>query len=80
MEYIFVVLKEFGLVNGLLTIGVLFMFIVLWTQQKRIYKQHDAQLKDKESEINRLATDNREYRDRFLKKVDDIFSSRENKQ
>ena len=40
-----------------------------------IFKLCNARLKDRQDEINRLAQENHEYRDRFLKLLDSKFNS-----
>lgn len=40
-----------------------------------IFKLYNARLKDRQDEINRLAQENHEYRDRFLKLLDSKFNS-----
>lgn len=62
----FSILKEFGEVNGLLIFGILAMFSWVWKLNRRIHNQHREQLQDRQHEIDRLAEDNRAYRDRFL--------------
>lgn len=67
-------LETFGEVNGLLIIGILSLFLLVRKLNKRIHKQHDDQLADKQQEIERLAKENHEYRDRFLAILDKRFS------
>lgn len=38
-----------------------------------VYKLYKARVEDKQAEIDRLAADNREYRERFLKLYDEHF-------
>lgn len=66
-------LREFGEVNGLLVFGILLMFGWVWSLNRHIHKQHREQLEDRQREINRLAEDNREYRVRFLARLDEMF-------
>lgn len=39
-----------------------------------IYRLYKGRLEDRQREIDRIASDNREYRDRFLQLMDDAFS------
>lgn len=71
---IFSILKEFGEINGLLIIVALIMFGWVWGLNKRIHKQHQEQLRDRQCEIDRLAADNHAYRDRFLAVLDKTLS------
>lgn len=60
-------IQEMGLKNGLFGVFFIFMHVaVFWLYKGRI--------KDKQAEIDRLAKDNREYRDRFLALMDNAFS------
>ena len=61
---------EFGEVNGLLILGIIGMFLWVRRLDARIHKQHLAQLKDRQDEINRLAADNHAYRERYLSAFD----------
>ncbi|CAJ2376814.1 MAG: hypothetical protein IBGAMO2_460023 [Arenicellales bacterium IbO2] len=74
MEHLTHLLETFGEVNGLLIIGILSLFLLVRKLNKRIHKQHDDQLADKQQEIERLAKENHEYRDRFLAILDKRFS------
>ncbi|WKD50341.1 hypothetical protein [Microbulbifer spongiae] len=59
--------QEMGLKNGLFVIFFIFAhYLLFWMYRGR--------LKDRQLEIDRLAADNREYRDRFLKLMDNAFS------
>lgn len=59
-------IKALGWTKGVFTI---FFFLAHgW-----IYNLYRDRLKDRQSEINRLATDNREYRERFLSLLDKHF-------
>lgn len=49
----------------LLAIVILVIYGVRWMN-----KNHQRQLNDRQREIDRLAADNREYRERFLQLVD----------
>jgi hypothetical protein len=60
------VLKNFGLTRGLCVI----FFLSLWWFYHRA---HQNRLKDKDAEINRLAADNHEYRERFMRLFDDKY-------
>lgn len=55
--------KEFGLVNG--GFAVFFFLAHIW-----IFRLYSARVADRQTEIDRLADDNREYRERFLKILD----------
>lgn len=57
---------SFGWAKGTLTI--LFWVFHIW-----IYRLYTARLEDKQKEIERLAQDNKEYRDRFLALLDRYF-------
>ena len=46
------------------------MFFWVRGLDARIHKQHLAQLKDRQDEINRLAADNHAYRERYLSAFD----------
>ena len=63
-------LEEFGEVNGLLILGIIIMFSWVRILNSRIHKQYQQQLQDRQREIDRLAADNHEYRDRFLVLLD----------
>ena len=55
-----------GWAKGVFTI---FFFIAhAW-----IYKLYNGRLEDRQAEIDRLASDNREYRERFLRLLDKHF-------
>ena len=77
---IFLFLKEFGDINGLLILGIVAMFGWVWKLNRHIHNQHREQLKDRQLEINRLAEDNHAYRDRFLAVLDEKFPHKENEQ
>ena len=70
MDSIFSFLKEFGEINGLLILGIIIMFSWVRSLNSRIHQQYEKQLQDRQSEIDRLAADNREYRERFLVLLD----------
>ena len=70
MDAIFSFLTEFGEINGLLILGIIFMFLWVRSLNTRIHRQHQEQLQDRQREIDRLAEDNRAYRDRFLALLD----------
>ena len=63
---IYNLIKSFGLKDGLFII--FFIGAHLW-----IYKLYSGRLNDRKEEINRLAEDNHEYRDRFLTFLDEHF-------
>ena len=46
------------------------MFWLVLRLNARIHRQHQEQLQDRQREIDRLAKDNHEYRDRFLALLD----------
>lgn len=59
--------KSLGVTKGLF---VIFFFIAhIW-----VHLLHKGRLKDRQNEIDRLAQDNREYRERFLSLMDQKFS------
>lgn len=70
MDYIFSFLKEFGEINGLLIVGIIIMFSWVRSLNSRIHQQYQQHLQDRQHEIDRLAADNREYRERFLVLLD----------
>ena len=70
MDAILSFLTEFGEINGLLILGIIFMFLWLRSLNSHIHRQHREQLQDRQREIDRLAEDNRAYRDRFLALLD----------
>lgn len=47
--------------------------IILLSCHFFIFKLYNRNLKDKQNEIDRMAEDNRLYRDRFMKLLDDKF-------
>lgn len=47
--------------------------IFFFSAQGWVYALYIGRLKDRQKEIDRLAGDNREYRDRFMKLMDDKF-------
>lgn len=59
--------KELGWAKGVFTI---FFFLAHWW----VFKAYDARAKDRQAEIDRIAAENREYRERFLKLMDEAFS------
>lgn len=56
----------FGWAKGILTI---FFFLAHYW----IFRQYDGRLKDRQKEIDRLAEENAEYRNRFLDMLDERF-------
>ncbi|WHI46464.1 hypothetical protein ACJJIW_20630 [Microbulbifer sp. JMSA004] len=59
--------QNMGLKNGLFVIFFIFAhYLLFW--------MYSGRLKDRQVEIDRLAADNKEYRDRFLKLMDNAFS------
>ncbi len=66
MDIIYSFVKEFGEVNGLLILGVVFMFLWIRKLHSHIYLQYQQQLQDRQREIDRLAADNNAYRERYL--------------
>jgi len=65
-------ISNFNIVESIKSIGLaktLFAFIVL-SCHFYIFRLYNARLKDRQKEIDRLAEDNREYRDRFMKLLD----------
>lgn len=67
MELSWQVIKDFliafGWVKGTLT-------IFFWLAHFWIFRQYNARLKDKQEQINELAAENREYRERYLALMD----------
>ena len=63
-------LAKFGEINGLLILGIIFMFLWVRSLNSRIHRQHQEQLQDRQREIDRLAEDNHAYRDRYLALLD----------
>lgn len=57
-------INDFGIANGLLILFFIFGHYAIWTLYKR-------NIKGKQEEINRIAAENREYRERFTKLIDD---------
>lgn len=51
--------REFGWAKGTLT-------LFFWVAHYAYYRQFQGRLKDRQDEIDRLAADNHEYRDRWL--------------
>ena len=70
MDTLFSFLKEFGVTNGLLILGIIGMFSWVRSLNSRIHRQHQEQLQDRQRELDRLAEDNHAYRDRFLALLD----------
>ena len=61
-------LKHFGTVRGLALIFIIAIFFTLiWLVQRMYFRN----ITDKQDQINRLAAENKEYRDRFLKILDE---------
>lgn len=61
-------IKAIGLTKTLSAIIISFCHLYIFTL-------YDRRLKDRQDEINRLAEENREYRDRFLKLLDQKFNN-----
>lgn len=59
-------IKAFGLTKGIFTV---FFFSAHYV----IYKLYMGRLKDRQKEIDRIATENKEYRKKFLSLLDDKF-------
>ena len=59
------------------TKGVFLLFF--WIAHLWLYLQYHGRLKDRQREVDRLAQENHEYRDKFLKTVDEAqkFISRQ---
>ena len=55
---------------ALLILGIIFMFLWVRRLNSRIHQQYQEQLQERQHEIDRLAEDNRAYRDRFLALLD----------
>lgn len=60
-------IETFGWFKGVGTI--LFFIFHYW-----IYALYQARLEDRQKEIDRIAEDNREYRERFLTLLDNYFN------
>ena len=67
LENIITLINTIGLAKTLFV-------IILLSCHFFIFKQYNERLKDRQIEIDRLANDNREYRDRFLKLLDKKFN------
>ena len=63
-DTIYKFIENFGLIKGLF---ILFFF----SAHAWIYFLYSGRLKDRNKEIDRLAKDNHEYRDRFLQLLDE---------
>lgn len=63
-----------SLVNTVGLSNTLFSLIIL-SCHFYIFRMYNDRLKDRQDEINRLAEENRQYRDRFLKIIDAKFSN-----
>lgn len=59
-------LKEFGWVKGTFT-GF------FWVAHYWIFRLYNGRLKDRQTQIDELAKENHEYRDRFLALLDDHY-------
>ena len=59
-------IQTFGWTKGVFT-------IFFFSAHGWVFKLYNDRLKDKQAEIERLASDNRTYRDRFLKFYDEKF-------
>lgn len=66
-------IKEIGIVKGLLVFIIVLLFFGM---QKRISTLYRKNIEDKQKEIDRLAKENHEYRDRFMKMLDDNMKSK----
>lgn len=60
-------LGKFGIIKGGF---VLFFFMAHYW----VWKMYNGRLEDRQKEIDRLASDNREYRERFLAITDQAFN------
>ncbi len=60
-------IKALGWAKGMFTV---FFFMA----HGYIYSLYRGRLNDRQKEIDRIASENREYRERFLKLMDDRFS------
>ncbi|MCK5000732.1 MAG: hypothetical protein KAS23_14415 [Anaerohalosphaera sp.] len=65
-EEVLETIKSLGLTKGLF---VVFFF----TAHSYVFWLYRGRLKDRQKEIDRLASENHEYRDRFLKLLDKRF-------
>ena len=61
-------IKELGWTKGVFAI---FFFLAHWV----IYSLYNGRLKDRQGEINRIAVENKEYRERFLNILDIHFDN-----
>ena len=69
--YILKFITELGWTKGVFTI---FFFLAhFW-----IFKLYNARIKDRQTEINRIAKENREYRKTLLKMIDSKYETGEN--
>ena len=57
---------SFGWAKGTLT-------IFFWVAHYWIFREYRGRLRDRQNEIDRIAADNREYRDRFTNLLDQYF-------
>ena len=56
-------IAQFGWVKGTFT-------VFFWAAHFWIFRLYQGRLKDRQSEIDRLAADNHEYREQFMKLLD----------
>lgn len=67
LQFLVNIFVEFGLLEGVFT-------AFFFGAHGVIYKLYQGRLIDRQNEIDRLAVDNREYRERFLSLIDAKFS------
>jgi len=60
-------MTEVGIIKGLLVIFIIILFFYNSRKADKLYK---INIEGKQEEINRIAAENREYRERFLKLLD----------
>ena len=68
MGDVFSFLKAFGITKGLF--ALFFIGAHYW-----LYRSNLGRLEDRQREIDRVAAENREYRDRFMKLIDEKFKT-----
>lgn len=66
LDFLMGMFKEFGLSSGLLVVIVLGMHY--W-----VFRLYNRQLEDRQREIDRIAADNRDLRERFTRLLDRHF-------
>ena len=69
-------LVEFGEVNGLLILAAVAMFLWVRRTHHIIFRQYEARIADLKDQIDRLAKDNRAYREKYLKSTEQSVSGK----